>query len=123
MTLRRDPTIPMAEIILFAQKAALEQAARNGCAVATADTLYLYPGAPSIIPGRVEMGFDLRDASMEELRELRDKVRDFALESGRKYGCRVEWSMDLEPGPARLEDPVTAAINTAGASWGAGHLP
>ena len=118
MTLRRDPTIPMAEIILFAQKAALEQAARNGCAVATADTLYLYPGAPSIIPGRVEMGFDLRDASMEELRELRDKVRDFALESGRKYGCRVEWSMDMELEPVSLDAQVIEAVNLAAGRLG-----
>ncbi len=113
MGLRRDPLPVAAEVIQFVRKLALGLAGRNGTAVATVDTISLEPNSPSVIPGRVILTIDIRDAREKDMRGMRDSIKEFSREQGRKHKVGVKSSMLIEHPPCPLDPEVKTVIENA----------
>ena len=97
----------------------------------TTGRITLYPGAPSIIPGRAEMMFQFRDVSMDVLERLEATLRALVREANRRERCSVaiETISKAIPAlcdPAMMEALAGAAEALAPGAWqrmpsGAGH--
>ena len=97
----------------------------------TTGRITLFPGAPSIIPGRAEVLFQFRDIDPDVLQRLDGVLRDVVAEIDRTDRCRAVLEVVSQSRPApcdpalqdRLED---AARDLAPGRWrrmqsGAGH--
>jgi allantoate deiminase len=87
MGLRRDALAASAEIVL-----AVEEAGRSEAdLVATVGRMEVGPGAPNVIPGRVEMTLDLRhpDPAVQD-RAIR-AIRETVIAISERRGVRLEW--------------------------------
>ena len=67
MSMRRDALVAAAEVILAVNRLALDT---PGDQVATVGYVDVYPNAPNIVPGRVELSLDIRDLSQEHVDHL-----------------------------------------------------
>jgi len=97
----------------------------------TTGRIALSPGAPSIIPGRAEVLFQMRDISMDVLERLEAVLRRLVQESNRRERCPAVLDVVSQSTPA-LSDPAWqdalagAAEALAPGRWrrmpsGAGH--
>jgi hydantoinase/carbamoylase family amidase len=93
MNARHDAGLAAAETALAA-----ERVADGDGGVATAGSLRMLPGAPTVIPGRAELLIDLRNADAEKLGEALAEVKRAAEESAAQRGCRLAsqlvWRID-----------------------------
>lgn len=125
---RRDALLSAAMIILAVQEIATEQSHRG--TVGTVGTLKVSPGAMNVVPGRVEMGVDIRgvdhDSIIETLQELKDVVSDIAEE--RETPVSIEVLSSEKPVKMHHEiiDTIDGICKKQGLSYrrmnsGAGH--
>ena len=81
----------------------------SNCSVAS----YGYPNNMNVIPGMVELGFDIRSPSLESMQRLTDETISFL------SGLRYENGMDVhvEPldiqAPVKLSEEIIQAIETS----------
>ena len=126
MAMRRDALVPAAELVMEVEKLA----GPGGCEVATVGRLVLDPGAPNVVPGRVEMSFDLRSVDDRLVLGALAKLRLAAADIARARG--VEIAVVAQPAtPAVVMDSfvrntIEAAASAHGLSTrpipsGAGH--
>jgi len=97
----------------------------------TAGRITLSPGAASIIPGRAEVLFQVRDTSAEVLARMRDVLRRAVQESNRRERCTAVLDVVSESTPAPCDPMWQDALAAAAESvvpgrWarlpsGAGH--
>jgi allantoate deiminase len=126
MNLRRDALAAAAELVL-----AVEQVANaESRLVATVGRMDVAPGAPNVIPGRVEFTLDLRHADPAIREQAVNRLRSRADAVAATRGVSIDW---LEaPGfegitcDAHLTDVLESAIADAGYKpvrlySGAGH--
>ena len=73
----------------------------------------LDPGAPSIIPGRAEMIFQMRDADPDVLLRMERALFDLASEADSAGPCRVKVETMRKSTPAVMDERVQAALETA----------
>ncbi len=81
----------------------------------TTGRIALDPGAPSIIPGRAEMLFQIRDDNPEVIDRLETLLRDSAAEVGAKCRCSVEVMRIRTGAPALMDARFQQAIEDASA--------
>jgi N-carbamoyl-L-amino-acid hydrolase len=87
----------------------------------TTGRIALDPGAPSIIPGRAEMLFQIRDDNPELIENLERLLRDNAAEVAARSRCSVE-VMRLRTGaPALMDAGFQDAIEKASAVFAGGR--
>jgi len=79
----------------------------------TTGRITLDPGAPSIIPGRAEMLFQIRDDSPEAVERLEARLRELAAESGTASGCDVEVERIRTGKPAMMDEKFQRTIEEA----------
>ena len=127
MALRCDALTAAAEAVL-----AVERVAREGSAdlVATVGRLTAAPGAPNVIPGRVEFTIDVRAGSDADCDAAASRIQEAiaVIAAGRGVGLEVQQTQALgaslcDPG---LTDRLAAAVAAAGQEprrmvSGAGH--
>ena len=118
MRLRKDAGVVAAEMILYANRLARENAQKNGTAVITADTLSVSPNSYSVIPSRASVSFDIRDTTWESIREMREKLIRFASEAAAGYGCTVRSKILSEHVPTDLSPDVQSRILQAAGELG-----
>lgn len=100
MAYRRDALQGAVRII-----AGLERIVANRMgpdSVGTCGRLQLTPGAVNVIPGRVEMTFDLRDSDSENLRRMTKKIDDLARRVCRQRGLGFRMSERVTVNPVRI---------------------
>lgn len=125
---RRDALVSAAMIILAVQEIATEQSHRG--TVGTVGTLKVNPGAMNVVPGRVEMGIDIRgvdhESIIETLQELKDVVSDIA--EDRETPVSIEVLSSEKPVKMHHEiiDTIDEICKNRGVSYrrmnsGAGH--
>ena len=129
MAERRDAGLAAVRLLAW-----LDQEFPKHCAprtVWTAGRIAVEPGAPSIIPGRAEILFQIRDIEVEVLERLDGVLRRGVQESNRRERCTAELQVLSQSRPAPcdpvLQDALAAAAEalTPG-RWqrmpsGAGH--
>ena len=79
----------------------------------TTGRITLDPGAPSIIPGRAEMLFQIRDDSPAIVERLETCLRELAAESGTASGCGVEVERIRTGKPAMMDEKFQRTIEEA----------
>jgi beta-ureidopropionase / N-carbamoyl-L-amino-acid hydrolase len=79
----------------------------------TTGRITLDPGAPSIIPGRAEMLFQIRDDDPAVIARLEAKLRDMADEATRSGPCSVAVERIRSGAPARMDARFQDAIEAA----------
>jgi beta-ureidopropionase / N-carbamoyl-L-amino-acid hydrolase len=87
----------------------------------TTGRITLDPGAPSIIPGRAEMLFQIRDDDPDVIKRLEDRLRSMAAEVGAAGCCNVEIERIRTGKPALMDAAIQDAIEAASASFAGGR--
>jgi beta-ureidopropionase / N-carbamoyl-L-amino-acid hydrolase len=87
----------------------------------TTGRITLDPGAPSIIPGRAEMLFQIRDDDPAVIERLEDRLRSMAAETSRNGPCGVAVERIRSGAPARMDTRFQDAIEAASAACAGGN--
>ncbi len=83
---------------------------QNGTTVATVGKLNVFPNGVNIVPGRVEMGIDIRDVVEENMRNLTNEIIEAFRAVEDKYGVRTEAEVLFVHPPTRLSEEVVKTI-------------
>lgn len=86
----------------------------------TTGRIALDPGAPSIIPGRAEMLFQMRDADSAVIGRLEEKLRGMAAEATARGPCGVTVERIRTGAPAMMDAAIQDAIEAASAGCAGG---
>ena len=86
----------------------------------TTGRITLDPGAPSIIPGRAEMLFQIRDDNSAIIERLETLLRDIATEIAAAGGCSVEVKCIRTGKPAIMDEKFQRAIEQAASELAGG---
>jgi beta-ureidopropionase / N-carbamoyl-L-amino-acid hydrolase len=87
----------------------------------TTGRIVLDPGAPSIIPGRAEMLFQIRDDDPEVIARLEDLLRSMAAEATAQGRCQVGVERLRTGAPALMDGGMQATIEAASAACAGGR--
>ena len=127
MNQRRDALVTASKIILAVREIVTAQAGRQ---VGTVGTISVQPGAPNVIPGRVEFPVELRDLSMDKIEELARQIHDRAAQLAAADGVALTWELASSHEPALTQPQIRFQIQQAAAEMravtltmpsGAGH--
>ncbi len=86
----------------------------------TTGRITLDPGAPSIIPGRAEMLFQIRDDNREIVERLETLLRDLAAEVSAMGRCSAEVTRIRTGAPAAMDARFQQAIEEASVTFASG---
>ena len=87
----------------------------------TTGRITLDPGAPSIIPGRAEMLFQIRDDDPGVIDRLEDALRSMAAEVGAQGRCSVTVERIRTGTPAMMDATFEQAIEAASTTFAGGR--
>src|SRR5262249_20391692 len=87
----------------------------------TTGRITLEPGAPSIIPGRAGMLFQMRDADAAVIERLEEKLRSMAAEVTAQGPCPVTVERLRTGAPAMMDASFQDAIEAASAELAGGR--
>jgi beta-ureidopropionase / N-carbamoyl-L-amino-acid hydrolase len=128
MNRRRDAAVSAAEFVLAVNRVALTT---PGTQVATVGRIRAEPGAPNVIPGRVEMSLEIRDLASEKMESVFQAISAEATRIADARGTPIRFSevdVALLPAPSdeRLRRKIEAAADNLGLTHrrmpsGAGH--
>ena len=127
---RADSLVAAAEVIQEVEDLARAEAERTGTAVGTVGSVDVSPNATNVIPGRTELGVDIRDVerdSMDAVQEgLREAVDRVAAERGLSGSYETRIDVDPTPMADRAIEAIHAGAGAAGIEAmdlhsGAGH--
>jgi beta-ureidopropionase / N-carbamoyl-L-amino-acid hydrolase len=86
----------------------------------TTGRITLDPGAPSIIPGRAELLFQIRDDNTEIVERLEALLQEIAGNIAATYGCGVEVKRIRTGKPAMMDEAFQRAIEGAASLFATG---
>jgi beta-ureidopropionase / N-carbamoyl-L-amino-acid hydrolase len=86
----------------------------------TTGRITLDPGAPSIIPGRAEVLFQIRDDNTEIVERLEALLREIAGDAAATCGCGVEVKRIRTGKPAMMDETFQHAIEGAASTFAGG---
>ena len=87
----------------------------------TTGRIVLDPGAPSIIPGRAEMLFQIRDDDLDVIARLEDLLRRMAAEATAQGRCKVEVERLRTGAPALMDGVIQGTIEAASKAFAGGR--
>jgi len=111
MTRRRDAGLALLRLLC-----AIDQrfpALAGPRTVWTTGRITLEPGSHSIIPGRAESLFQLRDADPAVLDRMHAELFRLVDEANRTSRCKLELTVVSQSTPARMDERLMAALDTA----------
>lgn len=114
MAERTDALTAASELVLEVEAATNDAVAENGdTVVGTVGNLDVTPNAINVVPGRVELGIDIRDVAYESMERIVARVRDClsALEADRGVETTFERPYDIAP--SAMSERCTAALRDA----------
>ena len=124
---RRDALLTASRIIDAVNGIATETEGRQ---VATVGKISTYPGAPNVIPGRVELTLEVRDLDMAKIATLQSAIELEARRIAARNGTSVSFEKYYEsrgaPADDRLREVIRSSAEALGFSTlslpsGAGH--
>jgi N-carbamoyl-L-amino-acid hydrolase len=119
MDARRDALTAASEFILAVEDAPNELPETSAeTAVATVGRATVEPNSTNVIPGRVNVGLDLRDTEHENITTLLRHSRDTLAEIERQRGVTTEFDQYFRVEPEPLSDRCINVIQRAGRSMG-----
>jgi len=124
MTERRDAGLAAVRLLAWIDAEFPKHCAER--TVWTCGRIALSPGAASIIPGRAEVLFQIRDISMEVLERLDTVLRRGVQESNRRERCTATLEVLSQSTPALCDPALQAALAAAAEDLTPGqwrHMP
>jgi N-carbamoyl-L-amino-acid hydrolase len=119
MKMRRDALVAAADIIRFVDNHANEMVDRlRSATVGTVGKLNVYPNGMNIVPGRVELGIDIRDVVSGNMESLKREVSEALKGIEKKYGVSVDITLPPTHSPEPLAPEVVDAIEKSAAEAG-----
>ncbi|SDZ82542.1 N-carbamoyl-L-amino-acid hydrolase [Haloplanus vescus] len=117
MAERTDALAAASELVLEVESATQDAVAENGEAVVgTVGKLDVSPNAINVVPGRAELGVDVRDIRYGPMERIVGRVRDCleTLEAERGVDTAFERPYDIAP--SQMSERCTAALRDAAAT-------
>ena len=124
MAIRRDAGVALTELC-HAIKMRFPTLAGERT-VWTTGRITLEPGAPSIIPGRGEMLFQIRDADSAILHRLNQELESLIMAANREGPCQLSLEVLSQSTPALMDETLQAALEAAAQVHAPGkyqHMP
>jgi N-carbamoyl-L-amino-acid hydrolase len=119
MDRRRDALVTAAELTLAVNRIATTT---PGTQVATVGRIQAQPGAPNVIPGRVDMSLEIRDLATAKMESVFQAVETDARRIADARGTAIRFAeVDLALEPAPTDERLRAVIESAAASLGLSH--
>jgi N-carbamoyl-L-amino-acid hydrolase len=119
MNRRRDALLAAAELALAVNRVATTTA---GTQVATVGRIRAEPGAPNVIPGRVEMSLEIRDLAAEKMRSVFEDVQAEAKRIAEARSTPIRFAeVDVALEPAPTDERLRKIVEEAAASLGLSH--
>ncbi|MBW2058823.1 MAG: Zn-dependent hydrolase [Deltaproteobacteria bacterium] len=114
MDMRKDALVAAADVVSFVRKRAGEMAEKlSPSLVGTVGRLTVSPNGTNIVPGRVQMGIDIRDVAAGNMEDFRGEVLQMLDNIGEKYGVDVSVEMPFTHLPVSLSPEMVGAIERA----------
>jgi N-carbamoyl-L-amino-acid hydrolase len=92
--------------------------AEAGAQVGTVGRLAVFPGAPNVVPGRVEMTVEFRDLSGDKVSKLGEALKRRAAEIAKETATEIDVVHSSRHEGARANAAIQAAIERAAAGRG-----
>ena len=130
MDQRTDALAAASELVLAVEEIAAERAETDEAAVGTVGRLDVEPNATNVVPGRVELGLDVRSVEADSIERVVSRVREALsrLEADRGVETSLDRVLDVEPTPmadrcrdALFEAGDASGIKTVSLYSGAAH--
>lgn len=127
MDIRQDAMLIAADVVKEVNRIIRGEPGRQ---VGTVGRIQAFPGAPNVVPGRVEMSLEIRDLSMAKVDRLQSAIAEaanrVAAAGGGKASFDHFYTSNEAPADPRVQNLVTDAANLLGLSnqvmpSGAGH--
>ncbi|RMB12065.1 Zn-dependent hydrolase [Eilatimonas milleporae] len=113
---RRDAMVAASRLTLAINRIALEEPGRQ---VATVGRIKAFPGAPNVIPGRVEMSLEIRDLEQNKIDRMFSLIRQAAAGIASETGTDIGFQpVDVASHPAPTDPRMRRIIAEAAASLG-----
>jgi N-carbamoyl-L-amino-acid hydrolase len=116
---RTDALAAASELVLDVERASEAIVAERGeTVVGTIGKLDVAPNTTNVVPGRVEMGLDVRDVEYDSMEEIVGEVRESLsrLEAERGVTTWFERPYDIEP--VAMDERCTTALREAASGAG-----
>ncbi|MBI3075971.1 MAG: Zn-dependent hydrolase [Deltaproteobacteria bacterium] len=110
MHLRKDALVAAAHLIAFVEELCREK--YRGRVVGTVGTLALEPNALNVVPGRVELGVDVRGVLGEVKQEAAERIMGEARRIGGARDLTVEVSLIKQEDPVPLDRRMVEMLRT-----------
>jgi N-carbamoyl-L-amino-acid hydrolase len=111
---RTDALAAASELVLEVEDATADAVADHGdTVVGTVGKLDVSPNAINVVPGRVDLGIDVRDVRYASMEAIVERVRDrlSALETER--GVETTFDRPYDIAPSEMSERCTAALDRA----------
>jgi N-carbamoyl-L-amino-acid hydrolase len=119
MNERQDALLTAARILEAVNRIAVET---DGRQVATVGKIEAHPGAPNVIPGRVEMTLEVRDLDMTKIETLVLEIENEARKIAARNGTRVDFEKYYESRGAPADERLREVIRNSAAALGLSTL-
>jgi N-carbamoyl-L-amino-acid hydrolase len=120
---RTDALAAASEFVLDVEAAANDVVASSSeSAVGTVGSLDVSPNATNVVPGRVEMGVDVRDVVHESMETVVAAAEESLARLERERGVETSLDRPFDLRPTPMSDRVRAAVHAAGERAGIGTL-
>lgn len=118
MELRRDALWGAAEFVLRARRQIMDNFTPGVCNVGKIDAK---PGAFNIVPSEAHLALEFRHGSMAELDRMEAELLDLLEKCAAEYDLTVSWEGTPPVRPARMNESVMSAIESAAQGLGLSH--
>ncbi|MFD1632875.1 Zn-dependent hydrolase (plasmid) [Haloplanus ruber] len=111
---RTDALAAASELVLEVEDATNDIVAESGdTVVGTVGHLDVAPNAINVVPGRVELGIDVRDVRYESMERIVDRVRDRLVNLEAERGVETAFERPYDIAPSEMSDRCTTALERA----------
>lgn len=114
MAMRKDALVGASELILGVERIATEGAGED--TVGTVGYLYVLPGAMNVVPGRVELGIDIRDVSKATKGTAVQAVVQLMEEIASKRGLEISHELLCDDEPVEMSVKIIDTLQQAAAN-------
>lgn len=108
MDIRKDALTAASQLILGVERIASQEAGE--ATVGTVGYAYVEPGAMNVIPGKVELGIDIRDINSEDKKTAVAKVKELIREIEITRGVEIEYEILSDEEPVKLSEEIIKTL-------------
>ncbi|SDJ80699.1 N-carbamoyl-L-amino-acid hydrolase [Halovenus aranensis] len=120
---RRDALVAASTFVTDIERAAREvTASGDSFAVATVGSIDAEPNATNVVPGRVEVGLDIRDTDSETIAALRDRAKQILARIEDEHGVETAFGERHGTAPAAMSERCRRALDRAAERHGVDTL-